>query len=52
METFIIYNNNVKDAFFVKALMINNEKGNAVIGASYRFRITDLDDEKFTVIGS
>jgi len=49
-----IYNNFVKDTFFIKALMVNtqNKYGDAAVGASYRLIVTDLNDEKFVVIGS
>ena len=50
-----IYNNYVKDAFFVKALMISNVVGvygDATSGASYRLIVTDLNDEKFVVIAT
>jgi hypothetical protein len=49
-----VYNNIVKDTFFIKALMINtnNLYGDTVFGASYRFVVTDLNDYKFVVVGS
>jgi integrin alpha FG-GAP repeat containing protein 1 len=49
-----IYNNYVKDTFFLKALMVNtlNQYGNAISGASYRIICTDLNDNKFVVISS
>lgn len=49
-----VYNNYVKDTFFLKALMVNqvNQYGNALSGPSYRLIVTDLNDEKFVVIGS
>ncbi|CDW88409.1 UNKNOWN [Stylonychia lemnae] len=49
-----VYNNYVKDTFFLKALMVNtvNAYGNALSGPSYRLIVTDLNDEKFVVIGS
>ena len=50
-----IYNNYVKDAFFVKALMISNVVGvygDATSGSSYRLIVTDLNDEKFVVIAT
>jgi hypothetical protein len=45
----------VKDAFFVKALMISNVVGvygDATSGSSYRLIVTDLNDEKFVVIAT
>jgi hypothetical protein len=50
-----IYNNYVKDTFFVKALMVANTVGiygDAASGASYRLIVTDLNDEKFVVMAS
>ena len=49
-----IYNNYVKDAFFLKALMVNtlDEYGNGLTGANYRIIVTDLNDQKFVVTGS
>ena len=49
-----IYNNYVKDTFFLKALMVNtvNAYGNVISGPSYRLIVTDLNDEKSVVIGS
>ena len=49
-----VYNNFVKDTFFLKAMMVNkeNQYGNALSGPSYRLVVTDLNDEKFVVIGS
>jgi integrin alpha FG-GAP repeat containing protein 1 len=53
-EVICIYNNFVKDTFFIKALMINtpSKYGDAAVGSSYRLVVTDLDDNKFVVIGS
>ena len=50
----VIYNNYVRDTFFIKALMLNSYKsyGDVVIGPSFRAVITDLNDEKKVVIGS
>ena len=45
----------MKDAFFVKALMISNVVrvyGDATSGSSYRLIVTDLNDEKFVVIAT
>ena len=49
-----IYNNFVKDAFFVKALMLSvvNKYGDTVVGATYRVVVTDLDDTKFVVVST
>lgn len=49
-----IYNNFVKDAFFVKAMMVNKQGmyGDLSIGPTYRLVVTDLNDNKFVVIGS
>lgn len=53
-EMLCIYNNFVKDTFFIKALMINtpSKYGDAAVGSSYRLIVTDLNDNKFVVIGS
>lgn len=53
-EILSVYNNIVKDTFFVKALMINSQNvyGDTVFGATYRFVVTDLNDQKFVVVGS
>jgi integrin alpha FG-GAP repeat containing protein 1 len=53
-ELLCIYNNFVKDTFFIKALMINtpSKYGDAAVGSSYRLIVTDLNDNKFVVIGS
>ena len=55
----IIYNNIVSDNFFIKALSVNSElkKSNNVyndytVGASYRFVITDMEDNKRVTVGS
>ena len=40
----VIYNNYVKDTFFIKALMVNSQYSDVVVGASYRFVGTDLND--------
>jgi hypothetical protein len=50
-----IYNNYVKDAFFIKAMMISNKVGiygHAVSGASYRVIATDLEDKKFVILSN
>ena len=50
-----IYNNYVKDTFFVKALMVSNSVGiygDAISGASYRLIVTDLNDQKFVVMAT
>jgi len=49
-----IYNNYVKDSFFLKALMVNTEGmyGNGLSGPSYRLVVTDLNDNKFVICGS
>ena len=53
-EIVCIYNNIVKDTFFIKALMVNtpNLYGDTVFGATYRFVVTDLNDYKFVVVGT
>lgn len=55
----ILYNNIVSDGFFIKALSVNSElkKSNNVYndyatGTSYRFVITDMDDNKLVTVGS
>jgi hypothetical protein len=50
-----IYNNWVKDAFFIKAMMISNQVGvygHAISGASYRVIGTDLEDKKFVILAT
>jgi len=49
-----VYNNYVKDTFFLKALMVNSltSYGAANIGTSYRFVATDLNDNKLVVLGT
>ena len=50
-----IYNNWVKDAFFIKAMMISSQVGiygHAISGASYRVIATDLDDRKFVIVSN
>jgi hypothetical protein len=50
-----IYNNFVKDAFFIKAMMISNKVGvygHAISGASYRVIATDLEDRKFVILSN
>lgn len=55
----VIYNNLVSDSFFIKALMLNskleradNIYGDSSMGVSFRFVVTDLDDQKYVVAGS
>jgi len=55
----ILYNNIVSDSFFIKALSVNSElkKSNNVYndyttGTSFRFVITDMDDNKLVTVGS
>lgn len=55
----ILYNNVVTDNFFIKALSVNSElkKSNNVyngytVGATYRFVITDMEDQKRVTVGS
>ena len=55
----ILYNNIVSDNFFIKALSVNSElkKSNNiyndyVIGASYRFVVTDMNDNRMVTVGS
>ena len=55
----IIYNNIVSDNFFIKALSVNSElkKSQNVyndysIGPTYRFVITDMEDQKLVTVGS
>lgn len=55
-----MYNNQVVDTFFVKALMLNSKLssesaskyGDASSGVSYRFIVTDLDDQKYVTVGT
>lgn len=54
----LIYNNVYLDNFFIKALMLQSKQeksenvyGDTIIGASYRFVITDLEDEQAVVVG-
>lgn len=58
-QLIILYNNIVSDGFFIKALSVNSElkKSNNVYndyatGTSYRFVITDMDDNKLVTVGS
>lgn len=49
-----IYNNYVKDTFFLKALMVYSDKANSgqvAMGTSYRFVATDLNDKKLVALG-
>ena len=58
----IVYNNQVSDSFFIKALMLNsklssggdaaNFYGDTSAGVSYRFIVTDLDDNKYVTVGT
>ena len=54
LEISLIYNNYVTDTFFLKAMMTNKDSnyGDLTIGPSYRFVITDLNDENFVVTGT
>ena len=54
-----LYNNFASDTFFIKANLINSQQqkndnlyGDKAIGVSYRFVVTDLDDNKFVIAGS
>ena len=47
-----VYNNYVKDAFFVKAMMVTGGNGETGIGSSYRLIATDLNDNKFVITSS
>ena len=54
----LIYNNIDADTFFIKALMLNSKQqkseniyGDTLSGASFRFIVTDLDDQKYVVVG-
>ena len=55
----VLYNNVVTDNFFIKSASVNSELkksqniyNNYVVGASYRFVITDLEDKKLVMVGS
>lgn len=50
----MIFNNYIKDTFFLKAMMIKapEQFGDGVIAATYRFVVTDLKDRKFVIVGS
>lgn len=55
----LLYNNIVSDNFFIKALSVNSElkKSNNVyndytVGASYRFVVTDMEDQKLVTVGA
>lgn len=54
VEVYCIYNNYVKDTFFIKAMMVNTQGmyGDSSIGSSYRLIVTDLNDNKFVVIST
>jgi hypothetical protein len=58
-ELTVLYNNIFLDNFYIKAMMLNSEQtksdniyGDSVIGPSFRFVITDLEDQQFVVVGS
>jgi integrin alpha FG-GAP repeat containing protein 1 len=56
-EVKIIYNNYDSDTFFIKAMMLNspqaaNVYGDTSYGTSFRFVVTDLDDEKYVMTGT
>jgi hypothetical protein len=49
----------VSDSFFIKALMLNSKQeksdniyGDHARGCSFRFVVTDLDDQKYVVVGA
>ncbi len=55
----LVYNNMVSDSFFIKALMLNSKQeksdniyGDHALGCSFRFVVTDLDDQKYVVVGA
>lgn len=55
----VLYNNIVTDNFFMKALLVNSKQekndnnfGNNAIGATYRFVVTDMKDNKLVRVGS
>ena len=55
----ILYNNIVSDNFFIKALSVNSELKKSqnvyndyTLGASYRFVVTDMQDNKLVMVGS
>ena len=55
----VLYNNIVSDNFFIKALSVNSELKKSqniyndyTIGASYRFVITDMEDNRLVTVGS
>lgn len=50
----VIYNNMIKDTFFIKAQMVNSYKsyGDVTTGPSFRAVITDMEDHKLVIIGS
>ena len=54
----MIYNNMIYDSFFIKATMLsqyNNEEhrfGAITIGATFRYLVTTLDDQKFIQVAS
>ena len=58
-EVKILYNNIVSDNFFIKALSVNSELKKSqniyndyTVGASYRFVITDMEDNRLVTVGS
>ena len=54
LEINLIYNNYVTDTFFLKAMMTNKDGnyGDLTIGPSYRFIVTDLNDNNFVICGT
>lgn len=55
----VLYNNIVTDNFFIKALLVNSKQekndnvfGNNAVGATYRFVVTDMKDNKLVRVGS
>ena len=55
----MLYNNVVSDNFFIKALSVNSELKKSqnvyndyATGPSYRFVVTDLNDNKLVNVGS
>lgn len=55
----MVYNNIVSDSFFIKALMLNSKQeksdniyGDNSMGVSFRFIVTDLDDNKYVAAGT
>jgi hypothetical protein len=55
----LVYNNIDSDSFFIKALMLNSKQENSdniygdnSMGVSFRFIVTDLDDNKYVAVGT